>query len=81
MRTSKKSCEFIRQNEQIAKKSQKHDVNLQKNSTLYFQVGLIVCLLAAYGLLEMKFETIIPNYDTGHLIDQEPIIDIPIIRV
>ncbi|MEP1488138.1 MAG: energy transducer TonB [Algibacter sp.] len=41
------------------KKSQKHDANLQKNSTLYFQIGLIVCLLAAYGLLEMRFETAI----------------------
>ncbi|WP_344787554.1 energy transducer TonB [Postechiella marina] len=38
------------------KKSQKHDANLQKNSTLYFQIGLIVCLMAAYGMLEMKFE-------------------------
>ncbi|WP_298550029.1 energy transducer TonB [uncultured Algibacter sp.] len=43
------------------KKSQKHEANLQKNSTLYFQIGLIVCLLAAFGLLEMKFETEIPK--------------------
>ncbi|MDO5988338.1 energy transducer TonB [Flavivirga amylovorans] len=43
------------------KKSQKHDANLQKNTTLYFQIGLIVCLLAAFGLLEMKFETTIPK--------------------
>lgn len=37
-------------------KSQKHDANLQKNSTLYFQIGLILCLLGTYGLFEMKFE-------------------------
>ncbi|MEP3838278.1 MAG: energy transducer TonB [Algibacter sp.] len=43
------------------KKSQKHDVNLQKNSTFYFQIGLIVCLLISFGLLEMKFETSIPR--------------------
>ncbi|WNH14334.1 energy transducer TonB [Thalassobellus suaedae] len=61
MNNQKKTHELIRQNEQIVKKSQKHDANLQKNSTLYFQVGLIVCLLAAYGLLEMKFETTIPQ--------------------
>ncbi|MFI1771846.1 energy transducer TonB [Thalassobellus citreus] len=61
MSNQKKTHELIRQNEQIVKKSQKHDANLQKNSTLYFQVGLIVCLLAAYGLLEMKFETKIPQ--------------------
>ncbi|MCB0382946.1 MAG: energy transducer TonB, partial [Psychroserpens sp.] len=36
-------------------KSQKHDANLQKNSTLYFQIGLILCLLGTYGLFEMKF--------------------------
>ncbi|OIQ29424.1 MAG: hypothetical protein BM564_06940 [Bacteroidetes bacterium MedPE-SWsnd-G2] len=39
------------------KKTQKHEVNLQKNGTLYFQVGLILCLLATYGLFEMRFET------------------------
>ena len=80
MSIPKKTHELIRQNEQIVKKSQKHDANLQKNSILYFQVGLIVCLLAAYGLLEMKFETIIPNYATGCPIELEPIVDIPIIR-
>lgn len=47
---------------------------------LYFQVGLIVFLLVAYVLLEMKFETSIPNY--GDLPDLgEPIsVDIPVIR-
>ncbi|WP_345004210.1 energy transducer TonB [Snuella lapsa] len=48
-------------------KSQKHDANLQKNSTLYFQVGLIVCLLFSYGLLEMKFETVVPK-DLGEIL-------------
>ena len=61
MSNSKKNHELIRQNEELVKKSQKHDVNLQKNSTLYFQIGLIVCLLAAYGLLEMKFQREIPK--------------------
>lgn len=56
MRTPKKTLDLIRQNGQVEKKSQKHDANLQKNSVLFFQVGLIVCLLVAYGLLEMKFE-------------------------
>ncbi|PNQ74011.1 hypothetical protein C1T31_06725 [Hanstruepera neustonica] len=64
MNFSRKNHELIRQNEVNVKKSQKHDVNLQKNSTLYFQIGLILCLLFAYGLLEMKFlktETTIPD--------------------
>ena len=50
-----KNHDLIRQNESKVKSSQKHDVNLRKNSTLYFQIGLIVCLLATYGVIEMKF--------------------------
>lgn len=57
----KKTHEPIRQNEVNVKKSQKHETNLRKNSSLYFQMGLIICLITAYGLLEMKFETTIPK--------------------
>ncbi|MFV9552334.1 energy transducer TonB [Algibacter sp. PT7-4] len=73
--------ELIRQNEQIVKKSQKHEANLQKNSTLYFQIGLIVCLLAAFGLLEMKFEKTVPKV-YGTLIEEPGItyINVPIIK-
>jgi protein TonB len=69
MKHFKKSQYIADQSNVIVKKSQKHDVNLQKNSTLYFQVGLIVCLLAVYLLLEMKFES--KNY----VIVQPPPID------
>ncbi|WP_044400140.1 energy transducer TonB [Lacinutrix sp. Hel_I_90] len=55
MNNSKKSHDLVRQNEKVVKKSQKHDVNLRKNSTLYFQIGLIVCLLGSYTALEMMF--------------------------
>lgn len=61
---SKKNHDIIRQNDKVVKKPNKHDVNLQKNSALYFQIGLILCLLCAYGLLEMNFyktETVIPD--------------------
>ena len=51
-------------------KSQKHEVNLQKNSTIYFQVGLILCLLATYSLFEMKFETSFQNYVALSPIDE-----------
>lgn len=64
MNFSKKNHELVRQNEKNVKKSQKHDVNLQKNSTIYFQIGLILCLLATYFLMDMKFitsEINIPN--------------------
>ena len=64
MNFSKKNHDLVRQNEKNVKKSQKHDVNLQKNSTLYFQIGLILCLLATYFLMDMKFlttENLIPN--------------------
>jgi protein TonB len=55
MNFSKKNHTLVGQNEQRVIKPQKQDANLQKNSTLYFQVGLILTLLAAYGLLEMQF--------------------------
>lgn len=80
MSNLKKAHELIRQNEKIVKKSQKHDVNLQKNSTLYFQVGLILCLLAAYGLFEMKFETKVSTYCDIPLLDEPYSIDIPLIK-
>lgn len=56
MKHLKKAQYIADQSNVIVKKSQKHDVNLQKNSTLYFQVGLIVCLLAVFSLFEMEFE-------------------------
>ena len=37
-------------------KSHKHEVNLKRNSSLYFQIGVILCLLLSYVLFEMKFE-------------------------
>lgn len=40
----------------ITEKSSKHDTNLRKNSMLYFQIGLILCLLGAYTALEYNFE-------------------------
>lgn len=80
MSNPKKTHELIRQNEQIVEKSQKHDANLQKNSTIYFQIGLIVCLLAVYRLFEMNFQTTIPKYgDLSPL--EDPIgVEIPNIR-
>ncbi|WP_308993086.1 energy transducer TonB [Mariniflexile litorale] len=75
MSNPKKTHESIRQNGQIVKKSQKQDVNLRKNSSLYFQIGLIVCLLAAYGLLEMKFETTIPKVVDVYLPDESFMVD------
>ncbi|NMH87562.1 energy transducer TonB [Flavivirga algicola] len=80
MSNQKKTHELIRQNEQIVKKSQKHDANLQKNTTLYFQIGLIVALLAAFGLLEMTFQTTIPTYGGNPPLDEPYSIDIPRIK-
>ena len=56
MKNSKKDFGIAGQSTTEAKKSQKHDANLQKNSTLYFQIGLILCLLMTYGLFEMQFQ-------------------------
>lgn len=80
MRIPKKNHELIRQNEQNVKKSQKHDANLQKNSTMYFQVGLIVVLLVVYGLFEMRFETTIPNYSNPMPPDEPFYVYVPVIK-
>lgn len=56
MNFSKKNHSIVGQNDKTVKTSQKHDVNLQKNSTLYFQIGLILTLLAVHGMFEMQFE-------------------------
>lgn len=56
MKNSKKNLNSAGQSITEVKRSQKHDANLQKNSTLYFQIGLILCLLATYGLFEMQFQ-------------------------
>ncbi|WP_452221090.1 energy transducer TonB [Lacinutrix salivirga] len=56
MKDLNKSRNLVRQNKVSVKTSQKHDVNLRKNSTLYFQVGLILCLLSVYAALEMNFK-------------------------
>lgn len=57
MKQSNESHGVVRQNDKTVQKSQKHDANLRKNSTLYFQIGLIMCLLASYTALEMSFAT------------------------
>ncbi|MCF8274138.1 MAG: energy transducer TonB [Flavobacteriaceae bacterium] len=80
MKIPKKKHELIRQNEQSVKKSQKHDANLQKNSTMYFQVGLILVLLVIYGLFEMRFETTIPNYSNPLIPDEPLYVDVPLIK-
>lgn len=75
MKNSQKIFESVGQNTKEVKKSQKHDANLQKNSTLYFQIGLILCLLGTYALFEMQFQEkkIIPDSIT---IDEVATIDV-----
>ncbi|WP_417875282.1 energy transducer TonB [Winogradskyella sediminis] len=72
MKTSNKDFNIAGQSATEVKRSQKHDANLQKNSSLYFQIGLILCLLGAYALFEMKFEekTFAPITETA---SSEPI--------
>ncbi|MFK7834240.1 MAG: energy transducer TonB [Winogradskyella sp.] len=76
MKNSKKVFGNAGQSTTEAKKPHKHDANLQKNSTLYFQIGLILCLLSTYALFEMQFQDKIIIMDP--LQDNElAIIDIP----
>lgn len=56
MKNSKNNFNTAGQSVAEVNKSQKHDVNLQKNSSLYFQIGLVLCLLGTYVLFEMEFQ-------------------------
>ncbi|GGG33986.1 energy transducer TonB [Bizionia arctica] len=49
--------EFAQEKEPNVTKSLKHEVSLKSNSTLFFQVGIILCLLLTYALFEMTFKT------------------------
>lgn len=69
MKTFKKDHSKAGQSATVVKVSQKHDANLQKNTTIYFQVGLILCLLGAYLLLEMQFLDTTPKYATLEIPD------------
>ncbi|WP_299891362.1 energy transducer TonB [uncultured Lacinutrix sp.] len=69
MNNSKESRSLVRQNEKTVQKSHKHDANLQKNSTLYFQIGLILCLLASYTALEATFAIKADVYTMGPVED------------
>ena len=50
----------------------KYEVNLKSNSSLYFQIGLIVCLLATYGLFEMNFQVDLPKFTVDEPITDDP---------
>lgn len=69
MKNLKNSHSIAGQSNSNVPKSRKHDANLQKNTTLYFQIGLILCLLGTYGLFEMRFET--KSYD-GPIVYVDP---------
>lgn len=56
MKNFTKTRDIAGQSNEIVRKPQKHDANLRKNSGLYFQIGLILCLLGTYALFEMEFE-------------------------
>ncbi len=78
----KKNHTLVDQNEKSVKKSHKHDANLQKNTTLYFQIGLILCLLISYGLLEMEFDRTTIPVEQGVLSDESLVyIDVPIFKI
>lgn len=64
--------ENVVNNDKRSENHKKKDVNLQSNSALYFQIGLILCLLASYGLFEMKFETHLPKVTVDRPLDDDP---------
>ncbi|AUS04857.1 energy transducer TonB [Pseudotamlana carrageenivorans] len=81
MKIQSKNHDFRYQDSKTLKKSQKHDVNLKKDTTIYFQVGVILCLLVVFGLLELNFETTIPKVDNDFPpIDELAWVEVPRIK-
>ncbi len=74
MRNFKKPSDVADQSNVRDVKSQKHDANLQKNSALYFQVGLILCLMLTYSLFEMKFKE--KNYQLSQVAIEDPFVEV-----
>ncbi|MCB0446237.1 MAG: energy transducer TonB [Gelidibacter sp.] len=70
MKNQKNTTDVAGQSNKSSVVSQKHAVNLQKNSTLYFQVGLIICLLVTFGVFEMNFEKTNHDYAIVDPIDE-----------
>lgn len=54
--------EATKTEEIVSELSKKKDVNIQSHTTLYFQIGLILCLLGTYALFEMNFQTSLKSY-------------------
>lgn len=50
--------------------TRKHEVNLRRNRTLHFQVGLILTLIAAISLLEMKTPLLAMNVSESSFQDE-----------
>ena len=72
MKTLDSSSENTGKISKISEIMKKKETNLPRNSSLYFQIGLILCLLASYGLFEMKFKHQVPQISFD-----KPIEDVP----
>ena len=70
MKTLKKRTQSPTPHQQFKSRVKKEEVRLKNNAVIYFQIGLILSLLAAYALFEMEFYTKtaqVPDYP--HLVD------------
>ena len=56
----------------LSESDKKRDVNLKSNSSLYFQIGLILCLLGTYGLFEMNFKMHLPSITIDEPFENDP---------
>ncbi len=65
-----KNYKNVGQNVACKTKHNKQDANLRKNSTLYFQVGLILCLLTSYTLLELEVKKQDISVEYANLVEE-----------
>ncbi len=81
MNSLNNSEERLEKDINFSESDKKHDVNLKSNSSLYFQIGLILCLLGTYALFEMQFESSILNFKIEKLDDENTNFYIPNVQV
>ena len=57
----------------MSESGKKHDLKLQKNTMIYFQIGLVLCLLGTYALLEMQVMNkvlVLPEFTPDQMQDE-----------
>lgn len=75
---SKNKSFYAHGNEHKTPKPSKHDANLQKNSVLHFQIGLLIGLIVTFFVLQIALKPLpVPNRDVAEIIKDDQVYVMP----